>query len=182
MAQSDFFSHYINQYINDGCVAELNELSKAYEGEKETLEKLRDSQAGPSKLHEKTFGNKVFPDYSKKLADLDKTCKEKARDIAAKHAEQEGVTLIEWKDPEPHKPVEQKIEGTQTHLNEKQQKLLNMLNMHEENKQRLPEKSLEGKAELAAEIEPIDERQRRLLEFLRNKKSPEINHEPDHTP
>lgn len=117
----DFINHYINQYISEQCVIELNQLSYDYLKQKQETEKEQRETASNRVRYKELTGKESNDPFPARLNKLDFDAKQAALAIAKKEALLIGIDVKEWKNPEPEKTVKEKSIETEKHLNEKQE-------------------------------------------------------------
>lgn len=120
----DFINHYINQYISEECISRLNQLAKAYINEKNTIEENIRNTAANREEYKKLRGQYPY-DYDRaRLKELESETRKQALIISKEEAKKVNLELIEWQEPQPQKDVAQKIEETEKHLENSQDKML----------------------------------------------------------
>ena len=149
----EVIEHYINQLISDVCIIELNKLANDYKAERANID-----------TPHRHIGDKTYKEITEKenprsvrleLMNLDIKYKTEATKIATKHAEKEGVKLIEWQDKNPEKSTAEKSNESQQNLNTVQDRILRKtklrkkitIELEERNKETVQEKSLAIKPE-----------------------------------
>lgn len=157
----DFINHYINQYISEQCVIELNKLSYDYLKEKQAIEKEQRDTAPNRKEYTKLTGEEANNPFPEKLKKLEVNSKQAALNIAKKEAQLNGTIAKEWKDPEPEKSVKEKSAETEKHLNEKQEAMTAKINA---SKERERDQEREQKPERATSKE---EQKAQLIQQMR---------------
>ncbi|MBS1509376.1 MAG: hypothetical protein JST86_00930 [Bacteroidetes bacterium] len=118
----EVIDHYINQYISEECIIELNKILKNFKHESAKID-TPERRIGDRTY--KTLMNRESPNsVDRELKALEDKYKNEITKIATKHAEKEDVKLIEWKDKEPEKSVAEKSEESEKNLDETQERMI----------------------------------------------------------
>ena len=165
---SDFFDHYINQLINEECVTELIVLKHEYQVEKKKIEENRTVKDGAAFELKSMTGKKITNTPRNELIQLESAYREKAKQVAVKHAKAEKKLVVVLKDQAIEKSTtkeltEKKIELTEKNFDAVQARMQEKANLRKQITMELEERN-KGKVQerpLASKPEPDQTRDKK---------------------